>query len=236
MMPSTSLSQNEPIPGVLGLQQRYARLPGSPLTAAFSGSLVVTAPLPAPSGGSVQVAVTFDIVQAPSAFCLPVMQKRPWDPPFQVGCPPVDSRLAWQLHSQYLGSRQGGGRTTLHSAADARPGRLCGTHRPIGIRSGVLRGYVARRCSPHAVQVRMTWRCALPLQFSTTVAAFVADEAAVPSMLTWQLPALGEAAKQAVDHQQERMVVLAPAPGTNGAAQQVDSSRKGLVPAHGSGC
>lgn len=79
------LVQNEPTPGVLSLQQRYARLPGSPLTAAFSGSLVVAAPLPASSGGSVQVAVTFDIVQAPSAFCLPVMQKRAWDPPFQVG-------------------------------------------------------------------------------------------------------------------------------------------------------
>ncbi|KAL4422875.1 hypothetical protein ABPG75_009072 [Micractinium tetrahymenae] len=143
--------KNEPTPGVLALQQRYARLPGSPLTAAFSGSLVVAAPLPAPSGGSVQVAVTFDIVQAPSAFCLPVMQKRPWDPPFQV---------------------------------------------------------------------RMTWRSALPLQFSTTVAAFVADESAVPSMLTWQLPAPGEATKQLLDHQQERMVVLAPAAGANGATQQ----------------
>ncbi len=81
------LMQNEPAPGVLGLQQRYARLPGSPLTAAFNCSLVVAAPLPSPSSGSVPVAVTFDIVQAPSAFCLPVMQKRAWDPPFQVGAP-----------------------------------------------------------------------------------------------------------------------------------------------------
>ncbi len=71
------------MPGVLGLQQRYARLPGSPLTAAFSGRLHVAAPLP--GAQPVDVGVTFDIVQAPAAFSLPVMQKRPWDPPFQVG-------------------------------------------------------------------------------------------------------------------------------------------------------
>ena len=33
----------------------------------------------------------------------------------------------------------------------------------------------------------MTWRSSLPLQFSTTVAAFVVDEAAVTSLLTWQV-------------------------------------------------
>ena len=68
---------------MLGLQQRYARLPGSPLTAAFTGRLLVAAPLP--GSQPVEVGVTFDIVQAPAAFSLPVMQKRPWDPPFQVG-------------------------------------------------------------------------------------------------------------------------------------------------------
>ncbi len=73
----------------------------------------------------------------------------------------------------------------------------------------------------------MTWRSALPLQFSTTVAAFVVDESAVPSMLTWQLPGPGEAAKQLLDHQQERMVVLAPVAGQNGAAQQVHGAHKG---------
>jgi hypothetical protein len=131
--------KNEPTPGVLGLQQRYARLPGSSLTAAFTGRLLVAAPLP--GSQPVEVAVTFDIVQAPAAFSLPVMQKRPWDPPFQV---------------------------------------------------------------------RMTWACPLPLQFSTTVAAFVVDEAVVTSMLTWQLPSATDAAKQLLEHSQERMIVLAP--------------------------
>lgn len=58
-------------------------------------------------------------------------------------------------------------------------------------------------------QVRMTWTCSLPLQFSTTVAAFVVDEAAVPSMLTWQLPSAADAAKQLLEHQQVRPRVLA---------------------------
>lgn len=81
----------------------------------------------------------------------------------------------------------------------------------------------------------MTWRSALPLQFSTTVAAFVADESAVPSMLTWQLPAGGDAAKQLLDYQQERMVVLAPAAGPGGAAQQVGRREQRLGAACGHG-
>ena len=76
--------QNAPTLGVLELQRRYARVPSSPLTTAFTDQVVVSTALPPPAG-PVQVAVTLDIVQAPSAFALPVMQKRPWDPPFQVG-------------------------------------------------------------------------------------------------------------------------------------------------------
>lgn len=91
-LPPGSL-QNEPVPGVLGLQQRYARVPGSPLTAAFAGSLTVTVPL-APPQRTAEVAVTFDVCQAPSAFALPVMQKRTWDPPFQVGDQPATSARA----------------------------------------------------------------------------------------------------------------------------------------------
>jgi hypothetical protein len=68
---------------VLRLQQRYARVPSSPVTAAFAGSLLISAPLPQEQ--QVAVAVTFDLVQVPSCFALPVMQKRAWDPPFQVG-------------------------------------------------------------------------------------------------------------------------------------------------------
>jgi hypothetical protein len=68
---------------VLRLQQRYARVPSSPVTAAFAGSLLISAPLPQEQ--QVAVAVTFDLVQAPSCFALPVMQKRAWNPPFQVG-------------------------------------------------------------------------------------------------------------------------------------------------------
>ena len=78
---------------MLGLQQRYARVPSSPLTTAFSGPLVIAAPLP--EGHHVEVAVTFDIVQAPAAFAMPVMQKRPWETPFQViaaGWPPAAGR------------------------------------------------------------------------------------------------------------------------------------------------
>lgn len=75
--------QNAPTLGVLELQRRYARVPSSPLTTAFTDQVVVSTALPPPAG-PVQVAVTLDIVQAPSAFALPVMQKRPWDPPFQV--------------------------------------------------------------------------------------------------------------------------------------------------------
>ena len=56
----------------------------------------------------------------------------------------------------------------------------------------------------------MTWRSSLPLQFNTSVAAFVADETAVTSMLTWQVPSPGDAARQLLDHHQERMIVLAP--------------------------
>ena len=48
----------------------------------------------------------------------------------------------------------------------------------------------------------MTWTCPLPLQFSTTVAAFVVDEAVVTSMLTWQLPSATDAAKQLLEHSQ----------------------------------
>lgn len=48
----------------------------------------------------------------------------------------------------------------------------------------------------------MTWSCPLPLQFSTTVAAFVVDEAVVTSMLTWQLPSAADAAKQLLEHSQ----------------------------------
>ncbi|KAL4440264.1 hypothetical protein ABPG75_003265 [Micractinium tetrahymenae] len=146
--------KNEPTPGVLRLQRRYARVPSNPLTAAFKDQVVVSTALPPPAG-TVQVAVTFDIVQAPSAFSLPVMQKRPWDPPFQV---------------------------------------------------------------------RMTWRSSLPLQFNTTVAAFVADEAAVPSMLTWQPPGTGDAAKALLDHQQERMVVLAPVAPEDGISSPTSSA------------
>lgn len=69
----------------MGLQQRYARLPGSPLgTTPLAGPLHVAVPLGA-GQGAVDVTMTFDIVQVPAAFALPVMQKRPWDPPFQVG-------------------------------------------------------------------------------------------------------------------------------------------------------
>ena len=56
----------------------------------------------------------------------------------------------------------------------------------------------------------MTWRSSLPLQFNTSVAAFVADDAAVTSMLTWQVPSPADAAKQLLEHHQERMIVLAP--------------------------
>ena len=60
----------------------------------------------------------------------------------------------------------------------------------------------------------MTWRSSVPLQVHTSVAAFVVDEAVLPSMLTWQLPSPQEAARQLVEHQQERTVVLATAPPT----------------------
>lgn len=59
----------------------------------------------------------------------------------------------------------------------------------------------------------MTWRAALPLQFSTRVAAFAVDEAAVTSMLSWQVPSSADAAKSLLEHQQERTVVLAPEVG-----------------------
>ncbi|KAL4427348.1 hypothetical protein ABPG77_003257 [Micractinium sp. CCAP 211/92] len=139
-VPGLRPQKNEPTPGVLDLQRRYARVPSSPLTAAFTDQVVVSTALPPPAG-PVHMAVTLDIVQAPSAFALPVMQKRPWDPPFQL---------------------------------------------------------------------RMTWRSSLPLQFSTTVAAFVVDEAALPSMLTWQPPTTTDVGKTLLDYQQERMVVLTP--------------------------
>lgn len=139
--------KTECTPDVLQHQQRYARLTSSDTalvtTRAFSGSLLLHAPLLPQQ--EVAVAVTFDVVQAPSSFCLPVMQKRPWEPPFQV---------------------------------------------------------------------RMTWRSSVPLQVHTSVAAFVVDEAVLPSMLTWQLPSPQEAARQLVEHQQERTVVLATAPPT----------------------
>lgn len=48
----------------------------------------------------------------------------------------------------------------------------------------------------------MTWRSSLPLQFSTTVAAFVVDEAALPSMLTWQPPTTTDVGKTLLDYQQ----------------------------------
>lgn len=56
----------------------------------------------------------------------------------------------------------------------------------------------------------MTWRSSLPLQFSTTVAAFAVDEAALPSMLTWQPPAVADAGKALLDHQHVRGACWAP--------------------------
>ena len=91
-------SQTECTPDVLQHQQRYARLTSSDTalvtTRAFSGSLLLHAPLLPQQ--EVAVAVTFDVVQAPSSFCLPVMQKRPWEPPFQArpaAAPPVSSAI-----------------------------------------------------------------------------------------------------------------------------------------------
>lgn len=120
---------------MLGLQQRYVRLPGSPLTAAFTGRLLVAAPLP--GSQPVEVGVTFDIVQAPAAFSLPVMQKRPWDPPFQVGrhgcaaavpcCPCGTCAHSVQGASCLEAGRPGVGHSTPHSAFCCMPAHSSGT-------------------------------------------------------------------------------------------------------------
>lgn len=184
--------QNEVVPQLMGLQQRYARVPSSPLTTAFNGPLVIAAPLA--DQHQVEVAVTFDVVQAPASFAMPVMQKRPWDPPFQVGG----------------AAAAGAGRQArccrdfqrLDGCQDFHPAALAALPRP--------RRAANPPCPAAHTQVRMTWRAALPLQFSTRVAAFAVDEKAVTSMLSWQVPSSADAQKSLLEHQQERTVVLSP--------------------------
>lgn len=115
--------QNEPTQGVLELQRRYASVPSSPLTATFTDQVVVSMTVPPPAG-TVQVAVTLDIVQAPSAFALPVMQKRPWDPPFQVRLPRRALHASPQCHRAAGGSLNGIQRGSL-------PAQLASPPRPL---------------------------------------------------------------------------------------------------------
>jgi hypothetical protein len=87
---ASSTLQSECIPDVLQHQQRYIRLPGS-VTATFSGELRYDAALA--QDHVVPMRVSLDLVQAPSCFCLPVLQKRSLDPPFHVSVPPDTRRI-----------------------------------------------------------------------------------------------------------------------------------------------
>jgi hypothetical protein len=77
------------------VQQRYLRQPGQAKAAPLdSGTLLTTCEVDEAAGFSYPVLVNFDLVQVPAAISLPVLQKRPLNPPFEV---------RWQ------GSSEGGG-------------------------------------------------------------------------------------------------------------------------------
>ena len=113
------LPQNEPIPGVMHLQQRFVmHVPGQTTATPFTDGVLVdagagataaaAAASAAPDAGSNSrsrsrsYSLSFDLVQAPTSFSLPAMQKRPWTVPFKVGggVPPppcLAAVLSWAL-------------------------------------------------------------------------------------------------------------------------------------------
>lgn len=81
-IPQNLHSQDLGIPGLSSLQLKLARAPYAARSAEYTERAITLwqlegrAPIP--------VEVQMEITQAPSLFALPVMQKRPWETPFQA--------------------------------------------------------------------------------------------------------------------------------------------------------
>ncbi|KAL6783735.1 SHD1 [Auxenochlorella protothecoides x Auxenochlorella symbiontica] len=86
-IPDLQLGKDLGIPGLSSLQLKLARAPYAARSVEYTERAITLwqlegrAPIP--------VEVQMEITQAPSLFALPVMQKRPWETPFQI-------RMSWR--------------------------------------------------------------------------------------------------------------------------------------------